>query len=227
MFQVPDEESEDDQDDQDDQENESDDELNFLSPSTKKKVVMLPDSQKKVVAGFMAKAAQAAKRRRVESEDEDEVDPYQDSPRRGFEPSQQSQRRRSAMSPLRPATFPPTSSPPQQSSPVSNLDSMIAIKDGGELQVTKERKERSKRKRFMISNGNLSKDDREQWSLLCEAVRMDYVQRGPDPRYESSAERSAHADDSESSAAIIFRHRDMFGPDAPKLDDIQMTYVPS
>lgn len=174
-------------------------------------------------------------------------DPPQDSPRlqrpqrRGFEPPIQqrpnSQTRKSAMSSL---TFPPTSSPPplpsqsqyisgRPSSPVSSLglDSMIAIKDGGELQVTKECKERSKRKRFMISRGILSKDEQVQWRLLCEAVRMDYVQRGPDPPYESSTERSSHADDHESSAAITFRHRDMFGPDAPKLNDIQMTYVPS
>jgi len=56
---------------------------------------------------------------------------------------------------------------------------------------------------------------------------MDYVQRGPDHPYESSAERLSHADDYESSAANALRHRHIFGPDAPKLDDIQMTYVPS
>jgi len=137
---------------------------------------MSPNAQKIVMAGLMAKVSKASKRRRVESEEEDDPgakdtpenddDPSQDSPRRSFEPSpiQQSQRRRSAMSPFRPLTFPPTSSPPQRSSPVSNLDldSMIAIKDRGKLQVTKERKESPKRKQFMISDGNLSKGDREQ-----------------------------------------------------------------
>jgi hypothetical protein len=64
----------------------------------------------------------------------------------------------------------------------------------------------------MINDGNMSKDDQDKWSLLCEAVRMDYVQRGPDPPYQSSTERSSHADDHGSSVAITFRyhHCDMF-----------------
>src|SRR5205814_10026649 len=74
-----------------------------------------------------------------------------------------------------------------------------------------------KRSRFMISD--LPEDEKPLWSMFLEAVRLDYVQKGPDnPAPEGERRgRKRLADNRELISMIKRRHRTMYGDDARPL----------
>jgi hypothetical protein len=118
----------------------------------------------------------------------------------------------------------------RQSSASHDVDPMISIKDAPKSQLHMKPQPRMKPTCFKINDRSLSKEEKDKWSLLGEAVRMDYVQRGPDPPHLPLTEnKPLFVNTKRSSSAISSRyhHPDMFGANAPKLNDPQMKLVPS
>jgi hypothetical protein len=74
-----------------------------------------------------------------------------------------------------------------------------------------------KRERFKLSS--LTDEDRAKWGVLMEAVRLDYVQKGPDapaPEGEWKGKKRG-ADDRGLMDIVQRRHSHVFGHDAPAL----------
>jgi len=99
-------------------------------------------------------------------------------------------------------------------------DDVVEIKHGSPLrkrQIEEIDKESRKRKRFRISE--LPEDDRYLWSMFFEAVRLDYVQKGPDdPAPEGDTRgKKRLADNRVLIQMIRRRHRMMFREDAKPL----------
>ena len=92
-------------------------------------------------------------------------------------------------------------------------DDVVEIKHGSPLrkrQIEEIDKESRKRKRFRISE--LPEDDRYLWSMFFEAVRLDYVQKGPDdPAPEGDTRGKKRLADNRVLIQMIKRcHRMMF-----------------
>ena len=99
-------------------------------------------------------------------------------------------------------------------------DDVVEIKHGSPLrkrQIEEIDKDSRKRKRFRISE--LPEDDRHLWSMFFEAVRLDYVQKGPDdPAPEGDTRgKKRLADNRVLIQMIKRRHRMMFREDAKPL----------
>ena len=102
-------------------------------------------------------------------------------------------------------------------------DDVVEIKHGSPLrkrrmeEIDTDEKGCKKRRRFRISD--LPEDEKPLWSMFLEAVRLDYVQKGPDnpaPEGETRG-RKRLADNRELISMIKRRHRMMFGEDARPL----------
>jgi hypothetical protein len=118
----------------------------------------------------------------------------------------------------------------RQSSASHDFDPMMSIKDAPKSQLHMKPQPRMKPTHFKINDRSLSKEEKDKWSLLGEAVRIDYVQRGPDPPHLPLTENKPLFANTKKSTLPIssrYHHPDMFGANAPKLNDPQMKLVPS
>src|SRR5271154_959259 len=101
---------------------------------------------------------------------------------------------------------------------LSDDDRMIFIKEGtllrNETSEKRKRFERRKRLRWNIQDAPESK--RGKWSILFEAVRLDFVQKDPDnlSSFEHDGKGRRHtADDEETRFMITQRYKQIFGDD--------------
>jgi hypothetical protein len=144
-------------------------------------------------------------------------------------------RDRSATPPVETAHYASPNMMDSSSPFVDDFDDTCKVLDGPNLRgPSAEEKTTEKRlkKRFRITNNsNLTDKQKDQWRILCEVVRPDYVQRGPDQSAQSilGREKNSNSDDSQTMKSIDDRYHSLvlFGPDAPKMLPEQKDYVPS
>jgi hypothetical protein len=113
---------------------------------------------------------------------------------------------------------------------LSDHDRMISIKEGTLLrgENSGKRKQFGRRKRLRWNIQDAPESKRGQWSILFEAARLDFVQKGPDNisslEHDGKGRRRT-ADDEETRLMVTKRYKQIFGEDEIPMTKMQMDAV--